>query len=217
MVLLCQPTLLPAAISFFSLSCRRSLLSKVNLLLSLHDFQNFGIAFFCALKHRKHFKSDLHWCAPMPSKAVSEGILLINSPSRMKSSLPISRDEVMLAAFFLSSKILNLTTYWSLWLKWPPISTSLVRSSLSTSNKSRKATCLVGSLSTCTKTLSSRCFKNLLDLFKSAVWYSQVTTWKLKSPISTRMADHRIIEWLLVGTQALSTSNPPLTGRVASC
>lgn len=99
--------------------------------------------------------------------------------------------EDLLAAFLLS-KILNLTASWSPWPRQPLITTSPTRPSLVAGNRSRRASSLVGSLSTCTKKFTSVCLRNSLGLFVLAAWYSQLVSGELKSQgQGSRIKDRR--------------------------
>lgn len=72
------------------------------------------------------------------------------------------------------------------------ITTSSTNPSLSTNNKSWRPSFLVGTLNTCDNKLSSTKFRNFPDLHVMAVWYSQMMSRKLKSPVRTRTTNSEI-------------------------
>lgn len=71
------------------------------LLPHLLDFQHWAISFSCTLR-RWCLKNDQHWWTPASSEVFSQGTLLTNSLSSLKSALLVSRVEVLLALFLLS-------------------------------------------------------------------------------------------------------------------
>lgn len=73
-----------------------------------------------------------------------------------------------------------------LWQRQPPTIISLKSPFLLINNRFRRGFFLDGSLSTCDYKLSSTYFRNFPDLLVTPVWYSQVLSVKLKSPIRTR-------------------------------
>ena len=99
---------------------------------------------------------------PIPSKTDSQGTLLMSSFSSLKSTLPMSRVEVLLAGFLLSPTFCNSITLWSLRPTQPPITTLPTSPTLFTNNRSRRAPFLVSFYTTCTKKLSSACLRSVL-------------------------------------------------------
>jgi len=89
--------------------------------------------------------------------------------SSLKSAPPISGAAVLMAVFLLSPKILNLLIYFIITKKATNFHFTHKTFSAYRLKKSRREPFLVACLFACTKKLSSKCFRNLLDLFVSAI------------------------------------------------
>ena len=168
---------------------RGSLFKQTGLLPCLLDLWHSGIACSCASK-MWFLKTDQHLWTPKASKADFQGTLLNSPLYSLKFALLKFRVATLLSFFLIALKIFNSTISWSLWQIQTPTITSTTSPSLFTNSKSRRASYLVGSLSTCDKELSSPTnFKNFQDLLITGVWYSSLMSGKLKSPRRTRATD----------------------------
>lgn len=145
----------------------------------LLDFWHFGIGCSYSLK-MWHSKSDHHWWTPAPSETF---------PQETVHNYVLEQAEVCssyiqgwrFSCTFCPVRLDLNSVLWWLWLRWPPITTSL-RETSSFNKQQLKKIVFPSTPSTYTTKLSPMCLRILLDLFVPAVWCSQLSSGKSKFP-----------------------------------
>lgn len=156
---------------------------------ALLDFQPFGIAYSCAVR-RWPWEGDQHSESPTPPRANSQETLLTSlyhSPHIQDPNFAGNFSSLTSFSSFLTLKE-------PAWLFQGHQDTTISHHFAHKSfinNKSRRTPFLVKHL--CQEVLFNM-LRNLLDLVESSVWYSQLISGKIKSPIRTGDRDELYIQ-----------------------